>query len=107
MQARLKQDCKYPTLRLFFGREYNKTTWQEVPDGFEEQAAHSEFLDVKLVEDAETVVYAVHGDVVIPSIPTDDFIVLDTEDNTPEATETPVVTDAPAPTGRNRHSAKR
>lgn len=47
MQAKLKQDCKYPTLRLFFGREYNKTDWNDIPVGFENQALENEFLDVK------------------------------------------------------------
>ena len=61
MEARLKKDCKYPTLRLFFGREYNKTDWVAIPDGFEAQAKESAFLDVRLTEDLDAPVNAVRG----------------------------------------------
>lgn len=58
MLARLKQDSRYPTLRLFCGREYNKTDWSEVPAGFEKQALNSDFIETRLQEDAAALLVA-------------------------------------------------
>lgn len=79
MQARIKKDAKHKTLRLFFGREYNQTDWNEIPAGFEDQAAANEFLDVCLTEDTEAPIKATRGKLVIPAAPTGKHAVLDTE----------------------------
>lgn len=46
MKARLVADYKDESLRTLSGREYVKTEWRDVPDGFEASARAHELLEI-------------------------------------------------------------
>lgn len=90
MQARIKQDSKYKTMRLFFGREFNQVDWTDIPEGFESQAEQDERLDVRLTEDVEAPVNAVRGKAVTPAAPVGASPVLDKENIIEVSADVPV-----------------
>src|SRR3990167_2579334 len=53
MQARLIQQYKDQSLRTLSGREYVKTEWRPVPDGYDEPARRHELLEIWEAGEAE------------------------------------------------------
>ena len=47
MEARVKQDQRWNTIKAFSGQEFNKDEWRPVPNGFEKEAAANEFLETR------------------------------------------------------------
>lgn len=54
MQARVKQDHRWKSVVAFSGHEFIKGEWREVPVGCELEAERHPFLEIKLVELAES-----------------------------------------------------
>jgi len=47
MQARVKQDARYSNILALSGIEFTKSEWRNVPVGFEAEAIHNEYLEVR------------------------------------------------------------
>lgn len=47
MQARVKQDARYPTILALSGIEFTKKEWREVPVGKESEALRNQYLEIR------------------------------------------------------------
>jgi len=57
LQAKVKEDYKFPTVRAFTGREYVKDYWRDVPLGVDDEAKRHPYLEIREMEtevEAET-----------------------------------------------------
>ena len=47
LQARVKVECRWPTVMAFGGVSYTKEEWTAVPAGHEKQAYQNDYLDIR------------------------------------------------------------